>query len=108
MKIFPYLHSGKPVIATDLYTHNQILTEKEAYLAPANPKGFAKAIIALTESIELRKKYGKSGQQFIEENHTYDSHRERLNGAYNLLAKKAVTMFTLFEITKNCIEFLIT
>ena len=108
MKIFPYLHSGKPVIATDLYTHNQILSEKEAYLTPANAKGFSKAIVALTESIELRKKYGKNGQKFIEENHTYESHKERLNGAYNLLSKKAITTFMLLELTKNCIEFLIT
>ncbi len=108
MKIFPYLHSGRPVIATDLYTHNQLLTEKEAYLAPANAKSFAKAIVALTESVELRKKYGKSGQKFIEENHTYKSHKERLNNAYDFLTKKAITILMLIEFAKNSIEFFIT
>jgi glycosyltransferase involved in cell wall biosynthesis len=108
MKIFPYLHSGKPVIATDLYTHNQILTENEAYLAPANAKDFAKAIIALTESVELRKKYGKNGQKFIEENHTYTAHKERLNSAYNWLTKNTIITLFLIGIAKNCIEFLLT
>jgi glycosyltransferase involved in cell wall biosynthesis len=108
MKIFPYLHSGKPVIATDLYTHNQILTENEAYLAPANAKGFSKAIVSLTESVELRKKYGKNGQKFIEDNHTYESHKERLNKAYNFLSQKAITTLMLIEFTKTCLEFLIT
>ncbi|MGA9292631.1 MAG: glycosyltransferase family 4 protein [Ignavibacteriaceae bacterium] len=87
MKIFPYLHSGKPVIATDLYTHNQILTDKEAYLAPANAEGFSKAIVDLSESKELRKKYGENGQEFVEKNHTYKAHKERLNNAYNWLKK---------------------
>ena len=108
MKIFPYLHSGRPVIATDLYTHNQILTENEAYLAPANAKGFAKAIVTLTESIELRKKYGRNGQKFIEENHTYEAHKKRLNKAYNYFTKNSIITFGLFEFVKNCIEFLLT
>ncbi len=108
MKIFPYLHSGRPVIATDLYTHNQILTEREVYLAPANPKGFAKAIVTLTDSVELRKKYGKNGQKFIENNHTYKAHKERLNGAYNYFTKKSIITLSLFEFTKNCIEILLT
>ena len=90
MKIFPYLHSGKPVIATDLYTHNQILSSKEAYLAPPNPKEFAKAMINLAENIELRKKYGKDGKKFIEKNHTFQAHSKRLNSAYDWLIKKSM------------------
>lgn len=88
MKIFPYLHSGRAVIATDLYTHNQILTNKEAYLAPANPEEFADAIVGLAENEDLRKQYGKNGQIFIEKNHTYKAHKERMNGVYDWLEEK--------------------
>ena len=87
MKIFPYLHSGKPVIATNLYTHNQILTHDEAYLASPNPEGFSEAIILLTENKELRCKYGKSGQIFVEKNHTYEAHRKRLHSVYDWLVE---------------------
>lgn len=88
MKIFPYLHSGKPVIATDLYTHNQILSGKEAYLAPAHPEGFANAIVELTEDEELKTKYGTNGRLFIERNHTYPAHQRRMNEVYDWIENK--------------------
>ncbi len=83
MKIFPYLHSGKPLLATDLYTHNQILTNNEAYLAPADPNGFAEGIVALAENKELQKRFGRNGKNFVEQNHTFAAHQKRLNGVYD-------------------------
>jgi len=83
MKIFPYLHSGQPVLATDLRTHNQILTSEEAYLAPAHPEGFAEGMLALANDPSLRARLGQQGRAFVEQNHTYDAHRGRLNSAYD-------------------------
>ena len=88
MKVFPYLHSGKPVLLTDLYTHNQLLTNNEAYLAPADPKGFASGIIELAEDEELRAKLGKNGRIFVENNHTFEAHQKRLNGAYDWIEEQ--------------------
>lgn len=102
MKIFPYLHSGKPVIATDLYTHNQILTGKEAYLAPANPEGFAEAIVQLTNNDELKSSLGKNGRLFIERNHTYPAHRKRMNEVYDWIETKIGT--ALFRPDKSSLE----
>ena len=83
MKIFPYLHSGNPVLVTDLRTHNQLLTPKEAYLAPANPVGFSRGILDLLQNEELRKKLGENGRAFVERNHTYPDHQRRLHGVYD-------------------------
>lgn len=83
MKIFPYLHSGKPVLATDLRTHNQILTDEEAYLAPAEPPDFAEGMLELARDPALRERLGRAGRAFVERNHTFEAHRERLNDAYD-------------------------
>lgn len=83
MKIFPYLHSGKPVLATDLRTHNQILTSNEAHLAPATPEGFAEGMLRLARDASLRQRLGRNGRAFVERNHTYEAHRDRLNDAYD-------------------------
>lgn len=83
MKVFPYMHSGKPVLVTDLFTHNQLLTKKEAYLAGATPREFADGIIELTNNEDLREKLGKSGRKFVEANHVFVAHAERLNEAYD-------------------------
>ncbi|MCP5005860.1 MAG: glycosyltransferase family 4 protein [Planctomycetes bacterium] len=88
MKIFPYLHSGKAVLVTDLPTHSQILTKNEAYLAPANPAGFAAGIIELSENHKLRAKLGENGYKFVERNHTYPAHQKRLNGVYDWVEKE--------------------
>jgi glycosyltransferase involved in cell wall biosynthesis len=88
MKIFPYLHSGRPVLATDLRTHNQILTDDEAFLAPADPEGFADGILELARDPSLCERLGKNGRTFVEENHTFDAHRERLNEAYDWIEEK--------------------
>lgn len=83
MKIFPYLHSGRPVLATDLYTHNQRLSQNEAYLAPADPHGFAEGIVELVENEALMQQLGQNGMAFVEREHTYEAHHRRLNQAYD-------------------------
>jgi glycosyltransferase involved in cell wall biosynthesis len=83
MKIFPYLHSGKSVLATDLYTHAQVITKKEAYLAPPTPVGFSKGILDLVDNEDLRKRLGANGRKLVEKNHTYSDHKKRLNGIYD-------------------------
>jgi glycosyltransferase involved in cell wall biosynthesis len=88
MKIFPYLHSGKPVLVTDLYTHSQLLSDREAYMAPADPVGFSKGICDLAQNASLRKQLGEEGRRFIEKNHTYLAHQRRLNGVYDWLEGK--------------------
>jgi glycosyltransferase involved in cell wall biosynthesis len=88
MKVFPFLHSGKPVLLTDLYTHNQIFSNNEAYLAPANPNGFSKGILDLVENEDLRKRLGENGRKFVEKNHTYSAHQKRLHCVYDWIETK--------------------
>lgn len=83
MKVFPYLHSGKPVLVTDLPTHSQLLTPEEAYLAPADPEGFAEGMLALARDSALRDRLGAQGRAFVERDHTYTAHARRVNDAYD-------------------------
>jgi len=88
MKVFPYMHMGKPLLATDLMTHNQILTPEVAMLAPPNSKQFAEAMLELAENPELRKKLGEAGREFVERNHTYPAHQERVDQLYDYVESK--------------------
>lgn len=50
LKIYSYLKSGKPVVATNLWTHTQVLNPEIAILCEPSPEGIAKGIeIALSE-----------------------------------------------------------
>lgn len=82
MKVFPYLHSGRALLATDLPTHTQILTSEVARLAPADAEGFGEAIVELIENEELRERLGRSGRAFVERDHVFDAHQRRVDTLY--------------------------
>ncbi len=44
LKIYSYLKSGKPLVATDLWTHTQVLNEKMAVLVNPRPEDMAEGI----------------------------------------------------------------
>ncbi|MEZ4755138.1 MAG: glycosyltransferase [Bdellovibrionota bacterium] len=46
LKIYGYMTCGKPIVATNIRSHTQVLSEKEAYLAAANPEALAQAMAA--------------------------------------------------------------
>jgi glycosyltransferase involved in cell wall biosynthesis len=85
MKVFPYLHSGKPLLATDLYTHTQVLTGAEALLAAPEPTAFARGLLRLAQDPALRAEIGRNGRALVERNHTFEAHARRLNEAYDWL-----------------------
>lgn len=87
MKVFPYLHSGKPVLATDLITHNQILDDSVALLAPATPEGYSRGMVQLLRDAGLRKRLGDAGREFVERGHTYAAYRTRFNRLYDHIAE---------------------
>jgi len=49
MKIYSYLQSGKPILATDLPTHTQVLNSAVAMLVPPAPEIFAAGMRWLAE-----------------------------------------------------------
>ena len=82
MKVFPFMHSGVPVLATKLPTHTQILDESVAYLAEANPTQFGQALLELSSDQQLRESLGRAGQAFVTQNHVFTAHQERVNRLY--------------------------
>jgi glycosyltransferase involved in cell wall biosynthesis len=88
MKVFPYLHSGKPVLVTDLITHSQILDDSVAFLAPADPEGFGRAMARLVADPELRARLGAAGRAFVQHGHTYEAYSKRLNRLYDSVARR--------------------
>jgi glycosyltransferase involved in cell wall biosynthesis len=85
MKLYSYLHSGKPVVATALPTHTQVLDRRVAMLVEPTPEAFASGILRLIEDPNLRSELGESGKRLVEEKFSYHAFREKLIGLFNWL-----------------------
>ncbi len=69
MKLFEYMASGRPIVASDIPSIREVLMEEEAFFAEAdNPKSFAEAIKKSLENLTLSEEKGKkaalSAQKF--------------------------------------------
>jgi glycosyltransferase involved in cell wall biosynthesis len=65
MKIYSYLDSGKPVLATDLPTHTQVLNPNISMLSKPTPEEFSKGMVSLVEDPSLRLRLGVAGKMMV-------------------------------------------
>lgn len=86
MKIYSYLGSGKPVVATRLPTHTQVLDDTVASLCEPTAEGLATGILSLVNDHDYREKLGKNGKQLAMERYSLDAYRKKLRGFYQNLS----------------------
>ncbi len=85
MKIYSYLHSNVPVLATNLPTHTQVLDSSVAMLAAPNTDAFGEALQALLTDSEKRADLATNAFARAEERYTYPVFEKKLNDLYNSL-----------------------
>lgn len=79
LKIYAYLKSGIPVVATNLYTHTQSINQDIAILTDPEPEKFAVAILEAVS--EKGKTISENANAFCQENYSYDRYLELINQA---------------------------
>jgi len=74
LKIYSYLRSGKPIVATRHITHTQILDDTVAVLTKLEPEDFAAGIISVLEEEDRRRELVKAAQKLAAERYSYDEY----------------------------------
>jgi glycosyltransferase involved in cell wall biosynthesis len=92
MKIYSYLHSGVALLATDLPTHQQILTESIAVLAKPTPESFSHALQRLLHDEALRTRLGTSAKKTAEKLYTIEAFESQLGTLYDTVAERIGTL----------------
>jgi len=82
MKIYSYLVSGVPIVATDILSHTQVLTEEVAALAPPDPESFARALDRLLGDAALRARLGAAGRALALRQFTREAFDRKLLAFY--------------------------
>jgi glycosyltransferase involved in cell wall biosynthesis len=82
LKIYTYLYSGKPTVATELIAHTQILNNDNAVLVTPEKKAFAEGILRLVRDPNLRQRIGLQAQEFVKGKSTLTNYLTRLKQIY--------------------------
>jgi glycosyltransferase involved in cell wall biosynthesis len=81
LKIYQYLRSGRPIVATRLLTHTQVLNDDVAVLTPATPEGFADGILSVIEDPAYGRAIGARARQLAETKYSYEAYLARTRQA---------------------------
>ncbi|MBD3413046.1 MAG: glycosyltransferase [Candidatus Aminicenantes bacterium] len=77
LKIYSYLKSGKPLVATDLWTHTQVLDESICVLVKPKPEEMAKGIQYALFNEEAKKRAG-AAKDMAQQAYTFPQYKQKM------------------------------
>jgi glycosyltransferase involved in cell wall biosynthesis len=86
LKIYQYLRSGRPIVATRLLTHTQVLSDDVAFLAEATAAGFGDAILLALDDRARARAVGQRAKRLAETKYSYEAYLDRTRQACAYLA----------------------
>jgi glycosyltransferase involved in cell wall biosynthesis len=85
LKIYSYLHAEKPIVATRIPSHTQVLTDDTAFLVEPNPNAFAGGILRVLNDPEFAGRLGKNAHQLAREKFGRQDYITKVSQIYNSL-----------------------
>ena len=85
MKIYSYLDSGRPLLATCLPTHTQVLDNQIALLVQPEPKAMADGIISLIDDIDLATALAFRAKERVKQEYSFKAFQKKLLGFYETI-----------------------
>ena len=89
LKIYQYLRSGRPIVATRLRTHTQVLSDETAFLAEPSPRAFARAILDVLASPERAAGVGARARALADTKYSDEAFLARTRQAIGALADRS-------------------
>jgi glycosyltransferase involved in cell wall biosynthesis len=86
LKIYQYLRSGRPIVATRLLTHTQVLSDETAILTGASAGEYAAGILSAMNDPAAAAAIGRQARQLADTKYSYQAYLERTRRACALLA----------------------
>jgi glycosyltransferase involved in cell wall biosynthesis len=82
LKLYTYLRSGKPILATQIYSHTQILNPDIAMLVPPTAEDLAQGALELLQNPELAHRLATNGKKVADEHYSWDVFLEKNRRSY--------------------------
>jgi glycosyltransferase involved in cell wall biosynthesis len=81
LKIYQYLRAGRPIVATRLLTHTQVLDDDVAILTAATPEAFGEGILAAIADPEHARAVGARARHLADTKYSYEAYLSRTRDA---------------------------
>jgi len=78
LKIYSYLRSGVPIVATDLLTHTQVLNTDVSQLCKPDPDSYAEGIVYILTHASQAQKIAQNALKLAEEKYSYQVYKQKL------------------------------
>lgn len=86
LKIYSYLQVGKPIVATDIPAHRDILSDDFALLVPPSKEEMARGILKILLAPEFGQALGNKAKMIAEERFNYETYLSKVKRVYAFLA----------------------
>ena len=91
LKIYSYLRSGRPIVATDLQTHTQVLSAATALLVPPDASALASGMARLIDHPEERARLAESARVLAASHYSRESYLSRTAAAFECLLGRSTS-----------------
>jgi len=88
LKLYSYLRSGVPIVATKIVSHTQVLTDNVAVLVEPHPGSISSGVLRLLQDIELSKRLAQNALQLAETSYSADSYHRKLAEVLSFLGAR--------------------
>jgi glycosyltransferase involved in cell wall biosynthesis len=88
MKIYSYLDSGTPVLATRLPTHTQVLDDEIAFLAEPTAEGLAESLLSVFSDEDRRSKIAAEARVRVRDEYSREAFQRKLGRFYARLQEE--------------------
>ena len=87
MKIYSYLASGVPVVATSIESHTQVVDEQTSFLAAPEAEPFGKSLVQAWQQREDALARAARAQELVQAEYTASAFRRKLDAFYRMIAE---------------------
>lgn len=101
LKIYTYLHAGKPILATDINAHRFVLEQGIAELVEPSKEGLAEGLIKLLGDEELRLSLGEQSRKLVRERYSEANYLAKLEQIYEVFHGEESTKPRQAGVTKG-------
>jgi glycosyltransferase involved in cell wall biosynthesis len=86
LKLYSYLHAGKPILATNIRSHTQVLAVDVALLVEPTSEALVEGTLRLLGDSGLRAELGSNARALAQRSYSYEAFLARTSETYRLVA----------------------